>query len=336
MSPSLILSCALLAAPAPLDQLVAHLGARRCDEAVRQVPSVSVPARPGPRERQAATAVSRGAARCREQDPKLGAPLAALAARLAPDDPEILQKHAESLLDLEDVTGAAAVLDRVVQQHPVKKAPQAWLLRAQIALRAGDDVLALGLLEPLAEDPAWKERAAPLLADAQAALERRGDDAVTAPAPAPTPPRLPTSPSTPPRGRPAPQVPEHRSGEVVANLPGSIEARGTTTLTVRGLVPSRVYLFKAAGSCQRWVVGADMEGNPARRPAKDEAANLDFRVQFGKQPSRSLPVGGLGVQEESSLEFFADAPEMTIQVSDQSSHVSTVTCTVGRFSVVAR
>jgi len=321
-----LLACTLCAAPpTPLDQVVALLTAKKCDDAFLMLAKVQAPSPPTPEGRKAARPVAKGAGDCLKEDPMLGLALSTLAMKLAPEELEVQIGHAEALVAVKETNEAAVLLAGIVKANSAKQAPAAWFLLADLAHQGRDDAQAVQLLTPLAAEPAWKARAAPLLAQAKAALAQRGDEVA--------PPELPT-PGAKPSG---PTGPAPRSGEVIAKFPNSIQRRGKDELKVRGLVPGRPYVFRATGTCERELKEfTDEEGNVYRRRGLADVFGLDFRVQFGSSASRSLSMGTGGKREENRIEFVAEEAEMRIRVFDESSVDDDVACTLDGFSVVAR
>lgn len=317
---STLLVLALLATPAqPLEQLVGHLAAHRCDEAFLLLSRVQAPTSPAA-SAKAAKAVARGAAECGKDDPRVGLSLLELAARLAPQDVEIQVALAEALVALEQPRDAAAVLDSVIARHPAKQAPGAHFLRANLALEAGQLARAEECLTPLLAEPAWAERAAQQLALARSQRLRR-EEAPAAAEPAPA----------------SPPAREHASGAVVQAFPGVVVGLGgSATLEVRGLVPGHVYLLRSNGVCEREPkpYPLDEYGNLGEMPNLTPIFGLDLRVQFGNQPSRSLAVGQFR-SEVNRLEFVAQGAKMVVRVFDDSSVDRDVRCTVQDFAVVA-
>ncbi len=323
------------AAPSPLDRLVAHLGRNECDEAFLLVSQVRAPAPPTVEGQSAGRTISAGAVRCRAQDSKVALALTALAAQLAPDDPQVLLAHAEGLLGEQERGEAEAVLDRLVKAQPAAKAPAAWFLRARLASEEGDLERAVELLAALSAEAAHRERASPLLAEARAALavrkaerEELAEAARRPAAPAPTPTQPPAT-QAPSEEKPQPTSPRHRPGEVVATFKAWVGMGESRSFVASGLVPGQTYVFHASGSCRR----VRMRRADVRR----DVFGIDFRVQFGSSAeSRALRLGQEGSRDESHVPFVADASEVVIRVFDSSSAGPEASCYLTDFSVTAK
>ena len=119
-----------------------------------------------------------------------------------------------------------------------------------------------------------------------------------------------------------------------AVLARALETRG---ILVKPLLDPRL------GSGYLRITTALPDDNSLTGPAGEEfrsgihnarISGLDYRVQFGDLPSRSLPVGQRKA-EESRTSFVADARTLTIRIFDESSIRSgeNVSCQVGSFSV---
>lgn len=342
MTPSLATLALCLAvpsaAPAPsaLDQVLKLLGQKKCDDAFELVAKAEVPSPPTPASLKSAKAVARGAEACRESDPVVALSFSALAAKLAPSDDEVAVTHAQGLVAVKQEADAAAALAAIVAAQPARKAPKAWMLRARLVHESGDFEEAVRLFTGLAAEPATRKEAEPLLALAREGLEKSREVRY--------PPRRPDA-TEKPVVEPEPAVRRHESGQVAASFPGQqVGLGGSTTLKAR-LVKGRTYVFKATGRCDRSLrefVDENPEspgfGNTIRVKPVDTRGpvfGLDFRVQFGSQASRSLGVD-VGADDESKVEFVADADDQVIRVFDESNAAKEVTCTVGGFSVVAR
>jgi hypothetical protein len=331
----------------PLDQLVSLLSEKKWDEAFVLVAGIAPPSAPTPAGRRAAHSIAQSAAECRKADAAMSFAFSALAARLAPDDAAILTSHAESLLSLEQRGEAAAVLDRVLQEHPEGDVAATRLLRARLADMEGDFQLSITLLTPLLDQPSYRDEAGALLRSARAGLEARGasDEKL------PGKPRASSSAGA--ADAAVPSRPRHPSGTVVASLPGSVNLKGSMTLVAKGLVRGQSYLFQATGSCSRAertyrtpceypCTGAARRaggcgGDVMRlRPSINEITGVDFRVRFGSQTdSRSLSAGQRGARDVNKVDFIAEGPDQTIQVFDESTVDKDVSCTMGEFKVVA-
>lgn len=151
-----------------------------------------------------------------------------------------------------------------------------------------------------------------------------------------------TGPSTstnPVQLEPAPDGAAHERVQNggVTSFPGAIGLNGDATFTASGLVAGRTYVFEATGKCvNHGKVRAvrSLGGVTHVRIRSAHIDGLDFRVQFGTRPSRSLSVGQ-GKEEEDRIPFVADSPSMTIRVFDESSlrGKERVTCTVSGFRI---
>lgn len=323
-------------APSALDQVLKLLGQKKCDDAFELVAKVEVPSPPTPASLKAAKAVAKGAEACRESDSVVALTFSALAAKMAPADDDVVVTHAHGLVAVKQETDAATALDAIVAAQPARKAPKAWMLRARLAHESGDFEQAVRLLTGLAAEPATKKDAEPLLALAREGLEKSREVR--------RPPRRPDATETP-VAEPRNPGRRHEPGQVVAAFVGQrIGLGGSATLEAK-LVKGQAYVFKATGRCDRALrefVDEDPEspgfGNTLRVKPVDTRGpvfGLDFRVQFGSQPSRSLGVE-VGADDENAIEFVADADDEIIRVFDESNAAKEVSCTVGGFSVVAR
>ncbi len=318
--------------PSALEQVVQLLAANRCDDAFELLAKVEAPSPPAATHLQASRSLAKGARDCRASDPAVALAFSALATRLAPGDAEIAAAHAEGLLALGDEPAAAALLDALIAVQPAKQAPSAWLLRAKMALEIGDLERAMELLGPLVAEPTTAKLAQPLLEGAREGQAKRKELVFPPPAPKAAEKAAPA---------PAPKARRHQPGETVAVLPGLIGVRGSQVLFAQ-LARGQIYEFRASGRCTRTPTTRYTTcGEAVRVMPPDSRASvfgLDFRVQFGNaEGSRPLAVG-VGEDEESRVEFVADADLVRIRVFDDSTEEAAeqVSCSVSGFSVVAR
>ncbi|MGC4123245.1 MAG: hypothetical protein QM765_53500 [Myxococcales bacterium] len=340
MSPTGILIsvalCAAAPAPSALDSLVQQLAKGRCDEAFELLSKVEVPSPPAEASLKAARALAQGANSCRAGDAAMALGFSALALKLAPGDAEVVASHAEGLAAVGEKGEAIRLLDVVIQAQPPKAAPAAWLLRAKLALEQGADEEAYRLLLQITAEPAAVKAATPLFQKfmEEQIKKSKGADVARKPptSPAPTEDATPTSPATARRQTP---------GAVVFSFPAAIARHGDQRFMAK-LVKGQTYVLKAHGRCER---------KPRLRPTRcggttmakpidphESVFGIDFRVQFGDQPSRGLSAG-IGEDEESAIEFVADADLMTIRVFDESStsvDEAVASCTVGGFTILAK
>ncbi|HEY3447387.1 MAG TPA: hypothetical protein VGK67_13530 [Myxococcales bacterium] len=333
LSPSLLLlvlcSAAAPAAPGPLEQVVAHLEQKKCDDAFLLIAQVKVPAPPTPEGRAAAGPISNGAVGCRSQDSKVALALSALAVQLAPDDPQVLLAHAEGLIGEQQRGEAAALLDRLVKAQAAVKAPDAWFLRARLASEEGDHERAVELLTLLATLAAHRDRAAPLLAEANAAVEKsKAERRALAEAARRAPPAaaVPAPARAQPKGESLAR--RHEPGTIVASFGAWVGLGESRVFVAQDLVPGQTYEFQALGSCRRRSQGyADV---------RTDVFGVDFRVQFGAEASRSLSTGQNGATDENKIPFVAEASQQSIRVFDASSAGREASCWMSGFSVTAK
>ncbi|HCF61403.1 MAG TPA: hypothetical protein DFS52_25825 [Myxococcales bacterium] len=122
-------------------------------------------------------------------------------------------------------------------------------------------------------------------------------------------------------------------------MPGSIGRHGRTRFLITGLEKGAAYRFLATGRCKRVekqiTVGDCRSGYTSRswKLTDADVTGLDFRVQFGDQPSRSLGVAQDGSKDQNRVSFFADAARMTLSVFDDSSTKTEVNCTIADFAI---
>ncbi|MGC4122472.1 MAG: hypothetical protein QM765_49420 [Myxococcales bacterium] len=207
------------------------------------------------------------------------------------------------------------------------KAPEAWFLRAKLASEENEPERAVELLTALAGEAAHRDRAAPLLAQASDAVEKRKAErvaldeaarrAVTVPKAAPAAPAKTEAP-----------FPRHPPGQVVAAWDVWLSLGEERVFVAHGLTPGQRYVFRASGSCRKVRLGyADV---------RTDVFGIDFRVQFGsEESSRSLVVGQEGALDENKVSFVAGGSEQSIRVFDASSVGRTASCYMTGFSVVA-
>jgi hypothetical protein len=333
------------AAPTPsgsgLQKLLANLEQSRCEEAFLQLGQVEAPA---DAERiRAGLAIARGAQRCRSTEPAIALEISSLAFRLAPQDPEVALGHAEMLLAADQRGEAAALLDRL-------SLPRAQLLRGRLAVEESDFELAIRSLEPLGKDPTLKEEVAPLLEKSREGRRSQEERArVLREAEASTQARLAEGievarerQSEAGSGTSQAEGASHAAGDIVASFPNRIGRGGSTSFVVNGLTKGRPYRLESTGHCKHGRARCrqySRDGACIRMGVHSSAGfyGLDFRVQLGSQPSRSLPVGQ-GREEQSRVSFMADSETITIRVFDESNigpSEGEVVCNVGGFAVVA-
>ena len=349
-----------------LDQLLKLLGDCKCDEAFLLVSKID--ASPSAANNEAARAVTRGAARCGEADPLLALSFSSLAARLAPDDDQVLLAHAEWLAAAQQRGEAAAVLERIMEKRSAEQSPRAWLLRGKLAAQEQDHDVVRRALTPLAEHPELAQQVAPLLeqseealrlreqrreaqakleararARAQAALEAAKEDQAARDDDGEEDDEADDDedePRKPDTDAPQEGLRAHDLGDgSLRGLPGSIGRHGRTRFLITGLEKGAAYRFLATGRCKRVekeiTVGDCRTGYTSRswKLTDADVTGLDFRVQFGDQPSRSLGVAQDGSKDQNRVSFFADAARMTLSVFDDSSTKTEVNCTIADFAI---
>lgn len=347
---SIALGIALLfvaAAPsASVEQLVSLLDENRCDDAfllLSQIPT------PPAASVAAARKVADGAARCRQSDPMVALSLSSFAARLAPGDAEVLVAYAEGLLAVDQRGEAAAVLERAMKAEPVEAAKRARLMRGRLAAAEQDYEVVVRVLEPLADDPGCRTEVVPMLAESRAALQARAQRAqALADSEAEARRRAARAEHEARRKAPGDEAKPKRDRKAAGGfdaarppgpIPGRIGRNGRISFVVGGLQPGKVYRFIAAGACKRKEKRLEIDvGNGQTYERKWKLSDgviggLDFRVQFGDQPSRSVGVSHDGSKDGNRIAFTADAERMTITVYDDSSTREDVECTIDGFAI---
>jgi len=301
MNLPLLLALCLSAAPAPdpLQQLQKELASKRCDEAFALVSQVKVPEKRGPDTLKAARAIVRDVVSCRE-DAALALALTELAARLAPDEPDVLVAHVESLIAVSELEEAGWILEGVLAAHTDHAA--ARQLKAELA-----EAEAKCVEKPKGQTPP----------DDALVQARRLEEALQK-ARQIRPPAVSSS-----------------GGRTLQSFPETVELHGDKSFVIRGLTKGQQYIFRADGECKhkKKVIQFD-DGSTYIRQNRSPIFGVDFRVQFGSQEQRQIYTGE-GKPDHNDISFVAERSEMSIHVFDQSSVEEDVECALSGFSVAA-
>ena len=318
-APLLLLAAFTLAAgPERLEHALTLLAQGQCSEASAAFADVSFAALTESGKELAGQQIAARITPCRK-DAALALGLSTRALALAPKDLAVRIAHANSLVQSGEDDEARGLLNLILSDHR-RDAPEARLLRGELAEKEGDHALAVRLLEPLEKDLQHGERARLTLAAARTGAIAHDEEVAR------------TLAITAEKRSQAAQA-SATPGKVVEKLPGSLRLGGSTTLTAKGLTAGERYAFTAVGSCNK------QSRNTRRRiHMKDpngDIFGIDFRVQIDGAPTQILEVGKRH-QESSRVPFTASGTTASIKIYDSSSVDSQVTCTVGEFAIVTQ
>ncbi len=312
---------------APADQLISLLEQKRCEDAFLLIQQVKPPPAATAESASQGRRIARASLPCRQRDTALGVAFTELAAKLAPEDPEVLTAHAEALVSLQQRAEAARLLDKVLESHP-DDAPKARFARGKLAFDERDYETASKVLKPLKTDEEYGDEAQVMIVKSEAAMAQREQDEGE--------PKMLAPETAVKKADEAMKVTKKQpSGKVVAQLKGKVTSGGSKTFTAKGLKKGQPYLFTASGECTR--KGATGKRSKKTRglhedPLRD-ISGIDFAVQFGSQQPRTLSMGQ-HKPDSSRIEFLADAEAMAIKVFDRSSTDKDVKCTAEDFVVL--